>query len=492
VIDEIILAGEVKGSGNANTIWIDQNGNTYPGGTVLQINTPGPYWFAIVDTVTFCRDTANIVIGENQVYPPLFINPPATLTCTVGSVTLSGGSSFPGIQFQWATVVGQDTVIVGTGTSVNITQANTYLLIGVDPANGCTNAEQVTVLSDQSYPNASAGPPFNIDCFGQTATINGTVSGGIPPFTYTWTTSGGAIVAGANTLTPIISEPGTYTLVVNSTANGCSDTDVVIVAPNEPRASLTVDHPGCFGERGSILVDTVIGAKPPVLYSISGGLGSQLSNLFNNLAAGDYTVYIEDADGCATAVSTSVIQPPKFEVSIDATATVQLGEDYQFEATVNVPLSDIAQITWTPPTWLTCTDCLDPIAKQPLRSQNYRVLVVTKDGCRDDANFLLRVNRQIDVYIPNVIYPNSSEGNDRITVYAGPYGVKQVKSFQIFSRWGEQVYENYNFPPNDPTLGWDGSFRGQEMNPAVFVYYAIVELIDGQEVLFKGDVTVVR
>jgi hypothetical protein len=243
VIDEIILAGEVKGSGNANTIWIDQNGNTYPGGTVLQINIPGSYWFAIVDTVTFCRDTANIVIGENQVYPPLFINPPATLTCTVGSVTLSGGSSFPGIQFQWATVVGQDTVIVGTGTSVNITQANTYLLIGVDPANGCTNAEQVTVLSDQSYPNASAGPPFNIDCFGQTASINATVSGGIPPFTYTWTTSGGAIVAGANTLTPTISEPGTYTLVVNSTANGCSDTDVVVVAPNEPRASLTVDHP---------------------------------------------------------------------------------------------------------------------------------------------------------------------------------------------------------------------------------------------------------
>jgi gliding motility-associated-like protein len=492
VIDEIILAGEVKGSGNANTIWYDQNGVTYPGGTVLQITQPGIYWFAIVDTVTFCTDTASIEIGENQIYPPLFINPPATLTCSIGSVTLSGGSPIGGIVFEWATVNGQDTTIFGSGTSVNVTQPNTYFLLGVDPANGCNNALSVVVTADQSYPAASAGPPFNIDCFGQTAPLNGTATGGSGVLTYNWTTSGGAILSGANTLSPIISEPGTYTLLVTSTGNGCSDSDVVVIAPNEPEALHTVDNPACVGEKGSILIDTVLGAKPPIQYTLTGGPHIQSGSLFSNLAPGDYSIFIVDANGCSTSVDATVIQPEVFEVTVDPQVTLQLGESYQVDATVNVPDDEIASILWTPSNWLSCDTCLSTRIDTPLQSQMYHILVVTKEGCRDDAPLLLRVNRQVNVYIPNIFSPNDDGENDGFTVYADMRGVKQVKLFQIYSRWGEQVYVRENFQPNDPTLGWDGRFRGQDMNPAVFVYYAIVEFIDGQEVLFKGDVTVKR
>jgi|GEM_PF-464432 len=492
IIDEIILAGEIKGSGNANTIWYDQNGVVYPGGTVLQIDNPGTYWFAIVDTITFCTDTASIEIGQNQLYPPLFINPPATLTCAIGSVTLSGGSPIGGVQFQWATVAGQDTTIVGTGTSTIVTQPNTYLLIGFDPVNGCNNALSTVVVTDQSYPTANAGPPFNIDCFGETALINGTATGGSGILTFVWTTNGGAILSGANTLTPIISEPGTYTLVVNSTGNGCSDTDVVVIAPNDPVAIPIVNNAACFGEKGSILIDTVLGAKPPIQYTLTGGPHIQSGSLFFNLSAGDYTIFIEDANGCSTSVDATVTQPPVFEVTVDPQITVQLGESYQVDATVNISLDEISQISWTPPTYLSCDTCLSTRIDTPLHTQAYRILVVTKAGCRDEAPLLLRVNKQVGVYIPNIFSPDNDDDNNRFTVYADMRGVKQVKLFQIYSRWGEQVFVRENFQPNDPTLGWDGRFRGQDMNPAVFVYYAIVEFIDGQEVLYKGDVTVKR
>lgn len=492
VIDEIILAGEVKGSGDANSIWYDQNGVTYPGGTVLQINVPGTYWFAIVDTVTFCTDTASIVIGENQIYPPLFINPPSILTCSIGSVTLSGGSPIGGINFTWATINGQDTTLVGTGMNVNVTQPGTYFLLGVDPVNGCDNILSVVVTADQTYPNASAGPPFNIDCFGETALLSGSATGGTGTLNYSWTTVGGAILSGANTLNPTISEPGTYTLLVTATGNGCSDTDVVVIAPNEPVAIPIIDSPACVGEKGSILIDTVLGAKPPLMYTLTGGTYIQSGGLFSNLAPGDYTIVIEDANGCTTSVDGTVIQPPVFEVTVEPQVTVLLGDSYQVDATVNVPESEIAQITWTPPTWLSCDTCLSTRIDTPLQSQNYRILVITKEGCRDDAQFLLRVNRQVKVYIPNIFSPNDDGENDGFTVYADMKGVKQVKLFQIYSRWGEQVFVRENFQPNDPTLGWNGRFRGQDMNPAVFVYYAIVEFIDGQEVLYKGDVTVKR
>ncbi|MDX1912112.1 MAG: gliding motility-associated C-terminal domain-containing protein, partial [Saprospiraceae bacterium] len=492
VIDQIILAGEIKGSGNANAIWFDQNGATYPGGTVLQIDQPGTYWFAIVDTLTFCSDTASIIIGEDQIYPPLFINPPALLTCTNGAVTLSGGSPIGGISFTWAVLVGQDTVVIGAGASTSVSQPGEYLLIGIDPANGCDNAMAVTVVADQSFPTAEAGPPFNLDCYGQTASLNGSATGGTGQLTYAWTTSGGVILTGANTPSPLISEPGTYTLLVTALGNGCSDTDVVVVTPNEPRATLRVEDPNCFGEKGSITVDSVAGAKPPVEFTLTGGQHSQSGNTFFGLAPGAYTVLIEDADGCATEVEATIVQPPPFEVTVEPQVYLQLGESYVVDATVNVPESEIDLIQWTPATWLSCDTCLSTQIDTPLYSQQYEILVITKAGCRDEAPLLLRVNRQVNVYIPNIFSPNGDGDNDFFTVFADLKGVRKVNSLQIYSRWGEQVFQRYDFQPNQLELGWDGRFRGLEMNPAVFVYYAIVEFIDGQEVLFKGDVTLER
>ena len=57
---------------------------------------------------------------------------------------------------------------------------------------------------------------------------------------------------------------------------------------------------------------------------------------------------------------------------------------------------------------------------------------------------------------------------------------------------GELVFENADFQPNDPAFGWDGFYKGKKMNPAVFVYYAEVEFIDGVVELYKGDVTILK
>jgi hypothetical protein len=54
------------------------------------------------------------------------------------------------------------------------------------------------------------------------------------------------------------------------------------------------------------------------------------------------------------------------------------------------------------------------------------------------------------------------------------------------------MYTITDFQPNDPTLGWNGTFRGDDMNPGVFVWYMEVEFIDGVVELYKGDVTLLR
>ena len=67
-----------------------------------------------------------------------------------------------------------------------------------------------------------------------------------------------------------------------------------------------------------------------------------------------------------------------------------------------------------------------------------------------------------------------------------------IRKLQIFSRWGNLVFERTNFPPNDPSLGWDGRLDGKVLNSAVFVWLAELELPDGQLVQLTGDVMLMR
>ena len=488
-IDQIILAGTTEGTTNANTVWIS-NGVFYANGTVIPITTPGFYEFVIVDTLSLCRDTANILIGQDQAYPPLFIQQPPVLTCAQPLGTLTGGSPFPGIQFAWVTINNGDTTTLGTGTTLPVSSPGVYYLIGNDPSNQCSNILDTVVIANQALPVADAGNPFNIACFGEVATLNGSGSSGNALLNFLWSTTDGSFVAGHTAANVQINEPGQYYLLVTNTGNGCTDTDDVLVSPRDPIAKSKVLQPNCFGEKGSILVDTVAGAKPPLTYSIDGGQHYTTQNFFANLLPGIYHIEVLDANGCGTTLSDTIIAALPFEITLTPTALIALGESYQIELEINSPLNVIANVQWTPSTGLSCDNCLNPIAT-PLTTTAYKVVIANDKGCTDNASLALRVDKRVDIYVPNIFAPNSTN-NNILTVYANDRSVYEIKSFQIFDRWGELVYQQYHFPPNDEKFGWDGNLNSQAMNPAVFVWYAVVSLIDGSEVLLSGDVTLER
>ena len=490
-IDEIILSGTAEGTVDANAIWIS-NGVFYASGTVIPITTPGTYEFIILDTLSFCSDTANIFIDQDQAYPPLFIQPPGILTCIQPTATLSGGSPFPGIQFQWVSLNNSDTTTLGTGNTLAVSTPGIYYLIGSDPANQCSNILNATVIANQTIPVADAGPPFSIACFGEVATLDGSgsTSGGAL-LNFLWSTTDGSFVAGKTTPTVQIDEPGQYFLLVTNPTNGCTDTDEVLIDPRDPIAKAVVRQPNCFGEKGSILIDTVAGGKPPFTYSMDGGQHYTPQNFFPNLEPGAYSILVLDANGCAATFNSTIVAALPFEITLEPKALIALGESYQIEIEINSPLNVIVNVQWTPSTGLNCDTCLNPIAT-PLMSTQYKVVVANDKGCTDNAALQLRVDRRVDVYIPNIFSPNGDGENDVFLIFANLKGVKEVKSFQVFDRWGEAVFQYYDFLPNNPAYGWDGNLNGQVMNPAVFVWYAVIELVDGSEVLYEGDVTLER
>ncbi|MBL7826648.1 MAG: gliding motility-associated C-terminal domain-containing protein, partial [Saprospiraceae bacterium] len=489
VIDEITLLGTAEGTFNANLIWIS-NGNQYTPGTTLQIDNPGTYQFVILDTLTRCADTAQIVINENLQYPPLFLNPPSVLTCNNPATTLVGGSPFPGIQYQWAVISGSDTTIVGSGGNLQVNTPGVYWIFGIDPVNQCKNSLSTTVNANQILPTAEAGPGFSIKCFGETANLSGSATSGSGQINYQWSTGNGFIVNGATSAAPLINKPGTYVLLVTDPSNGCTDSDNVIINPIDPTAMATVTQPPCFGDKGSIIVDEVIGGKPPVMFSLNDG-PLTIQNSFYNLNPGPYTVVVQDAEGCSTTLSALLIEPEEFQIFVVPEVTIDLGESYQIITQISPPLTPLESVRWTPSTGLSCDTCLI-LTANPWVSTQYKVEVKTEAGCRDNATLRLLVDRRVDVYIPNIFSPDGDGENDYFTVYADTKGVLKINSLQVYSRWGELLWENYDFQPNNPSIGWDGTYRGQDMNPAVFVYQAEVEFIDGRKELFKGDVTIKR
>jgi len=97
------------------------------------------------------------------------------------------------------------------------------------------------------------------------------------------------------------------------------------------------------------------------------------------------------------------------------------------------------------------------------------------------------------VYMPNIFAPGSGDDrNNQFTIFGNPDKIERVLELRVFDRWGTMVYEGKDFPANSPTYGWDGTFKGVEMNSAVFVYSTKVRWINGKEKVFKGDITLIR
>ena len=166
---------------------------------------------------------------------------------------------------------------------------------------------------------------------------------------------------------------------------------------------------------------------------------------------------------------------------------IQLGDSVQLEGLVNFIVDSL---NWTPNTDLNPSNSLSPFV-QPLENTTYFLTAFDSLGCSasDDINII--VQELEDFFAPTAFSPNDDGVNDRFLIFAGQ-SVAQIKDFQIFDRWGNQLYQNGPFAPNDPQFGWDGTHRGQMMNTGVYVYYVELEMVDGRTEVIKGDVLLVK
>ncbi|MEO1713906.1 MAG: gliding motility-associated C-terminal domain-containing protein, partial [Bacteroidota bacterium] len=117
----------------------------------------------------------------------------------------------------------------------------------------------------------------------------------------------------------------------------------------------------------------------------------------------------------------------------------------------------------------------------------YRVKALHPNGCYAKAEFTVEVAFGRDIYVPNVFSPNGDGNNDYFTIY-GDIEIAEIRSFEIFSRWGDLVFSAQNIPAGVPSVGWDGRARSQRVPEGTYVYVAEVVLHDGTTQMLAGDV----
>lgn len=118
--------------------------------------------------------------------------------------------------------------------------------------------------------------------------------------------------------------------------------------------------------------------------------------------------------------------------------------------------------------------------------------ILSSDGCAATDSVEIVVDVLRDIYFPTAFSPTGDGINDVFLPFGNTDRISLVQDFNIFDRWGESVFNNTDFLPNDPANGWDGRLNGRPMNPGVFVYTATVLFVDGRVLVFKGDVVLIR
>jgi hypothetical protein len=204
---------------------------------------------------------------------------------------------------------------VTNATASNLS-AGTYSITVTD-LNHCSATASVTITQSSAL-SMGAGPINNITCYGLTngrATV--TVTGGNPPFTYSWVNASHTVISTSQS-TPAILSLGSYTVTVMD-STGCSGTASTSISQPKPvRDSIkSVTGVGCYGGNGGTATAGVKGGTYPYSYVWSPG-GSTLVTA-SGLSAGSYTVTITDMNGCSASTSApiaTITQPTPISESL--------------------------------------------------------------------------------------------------------------------------------------------------------------------------------
>ncbi len=348
------------------------------------------------------------------------------------------------------------------------------LLIEVSTADGC-EADSTVNITVGNYPVLNEITGIEDFCAGSTIPIS--VLGDYDEIF--WNGNQGTGVFNAE-------DEGDLEITLISDGSCALDTTVQLsFAPSPELSALNFAEGFCPGE--SVLIEA-LGNWDEI--SWNGAVGS---NTFEVNTEGNVDVQIATANGCVLDSILFIQAYNDAVVDINEGELLVVTEGTENSLSIST-LSGSYSLNWESSGLISCADCPNPgftatedmIVEVQLTDNN--------TGCTASDSITIRVEPEIicNTTAPSGFSPNSDGQNDAFTIYTSADCNLIINVLRIYDRWGNLVFINEDFAPNNQGLGWDGLHKGQNSPLGAYAWYA--ELLDnqGESTIIKGNVTLIR
>ncbi|TND00892.1 MAG: PKD domain-containing protein, partial [Bacteroidetes bacterium] len=486
--DQTICVGDsasLNTNGTGTYVWS-------PAGTLSNAGSQTPmagpavtttYTITVTD-LSGCSGTDSVTVFVNQ--PVVATAAGATTICIGQSASLSATATGGDGNYTYTWNPG---ALTGSPVSVSPTTTTTYS-VDVTDSNGCADQQTVIVTVNPPITAAVSQSALSI-CTGGSTTLGASATGGNGVYSYTWSPATGLSSATAQNPVANPIATTTYTVVINDNCGSPVDSATVTVTVN----SLPTVTASSLGAGGCAPFCTDFsgqssGSCTSTLWDFGDGNTNTTSatpnHCFNLPGVYNSQFTCTDANGCSasSSVAITVTAPPvaSFSVVGGTTVTLQSGTSVQVCFTDNSTGAVSWNWTFNSGTSTSQSPCF-PVSD----TGSYTAILVVTDaqGCTDSTAVTVNVeNPCTDLFLPTAFSPNNDGQNDVLYLYGTCIKYMQL---EIYSRWGERV-----FITNDPLIGWDGTWRGQACESAVFTYVLRATLSDDSQIEQQGNITLVK
>ena len=265
--------------------------------------------------------------------------------------------------------------------------------------------------------------------------------------------------------------------------------DLTVVENQGISSSNTIENPSCsYTNNGSFTIDTILFGNSPYTLLFEDE-EFEYGETISNLAEGNYSYSITDKDGCSFQDSITIESPEEFSINLGPDLEIDLGDIVILTPNPNFPIDNYV---WEPSELIDCKIDCDEIILSPSSSTIITSVAQSTNNCITSDTVSIIVNSIRKAYFPNAFTPNNDGLNDYFTVFGSIPNIQKVEKMLIFDRWGKIIYEEYNFIPNEPTSGWDGTHNGAILKSGSFVYLIEVRFLDNEVIKYRGIVTLIR
>tara|TARA_B100001173_G_scaffold290789_1_gene281666 strand:- start:979 stop:3222 length:2244 start_codon:yes stop_codon:yes gene_type:complete len=373
------------GTGNYTYEWSTENGSGIVQGQEDQSGLgPGNYKLVLRDG---CNTFEYIYTISTPGILEITLDDKVNILChddSTGSINITVNGGTAPYDYVWTDGINTYDRNVGNvfndGDLSNI-PSGTYVLTVTD-ANGCV----ATFSTDLTQPEDLIIDiqKTDLNCYNSNdGTITVTPTGGVAPYSYTWSDNGNG-----NVRTGLRAD--TYTVTITD-SNGCDEIRTVVIENAELFDVNPVVTPvSCFGADDGSIEMNFVGGVSPITFEWNDPAGSNAGQNRYNLSPGTYSVLITDGSGCEIQRDFTIIEPQ--ELTIAGLITDAIDCDNPASGSIDLQISG-----GNPPYSFQWSNNETTEDISGLLANNYSVIVTDSKGCTAEKEFV--INRQEDLEI---------------------------------------------------------------------------------------------